>query len=1252
MQYPRLSRHTTLSADCMGISPSFLFSMYRFLLHCLLITFCIHVFCPLQALADDTTPLQTLEVSPLSVVISEVMWMGSDLSTADEWVEIAGVPSSTGSSPPRSLSGWTLTALKGTTESVIARFPAAITIAPDQYLVVSNYPQDSSRIAQDPLLTSTSLSLPNTKLQLRLRDASGVLVDEVDDGIGNPFAGANPSSNGPKASMERIDLRLTGTLQTNWRTATESRGFDPGVLIFGTPGYPNTAEALQSSSLSSAAASSSSQIIIESSTSSSSETSSVFSSFSSPISENFSSSSIQVQPYLKLKINELLSDPIGSDDAEWIEIQNDGAEPVNLSGMTIRVGTTGRRLHGGSGGLMIEPSGYRLIPKSLGGFTLVNTGGRVQLESGSIIVDTFLYPSYPEGVSAGRVLGDKVSETGSFLPFCLPTPGKENLTLLPEPKILLQSGNPVGTDPVTLNLSVESPGESLSSSTCFFDFGDGFTSTSCNPGSHTIRTTGSYQISLFYKNYCSNTVTQTLQGNVIPKPKSVYASGVFAKAPLPTACTPTSFSGVTISELLPNPTGDEQDGEWIELSNPGPQAKSLCGWSLDDGPGGSHPYHLSTLQLPPESFLILPRRQTKIALNNDYDQVRLIAPLPEGGTGLLLSVQFDHAPDNASYGVDGEGVWNWTQHPSPGEANRFQEAATAYLPSPIRISAAMPNPKGMDTWDEWIELTNTAGWPIWLNGWTIRDTHGKELDLTGTVLAKVETKRIWLSRLGYTLGNEADTLSLIDTKGAIRSILSWENAKEDVVQKPFTPKESSTGALVRQVIDGHTFVVQLDGDTTHLRTLQLLGIDSFPKTHSGIDLSSKEFLQKEYSIALIVNKKIDLQFDTINKNNDDIVQAYAFLDGVDVQQQLLTQGLATVARNESMGRLQEYEAYEAIGRALKTGIWSSPELTAFYDERAKDQELWRDIRIHGISLKPDLPEGIVESGSILHIKPSTSVPLFASINNAPYRPFSGSLLLKDTQTIRVYAEAGFPDTEPIRSPIVEKTYVVDTDVPTRGISISEIYPSPVKGETEWIELKNETDADVSLAGWLLDDTASGGSVPWRMTAESIIPAHGFAMFPKEKTKLALNNSGDDVRLLQPSGKPVDSLTFGSVKSGQAVFWDEETKALCTTQKPTPLSVNECVIKNKKNTQKKTSKSGTKSKSTSKKISTKKLTKNELYALSQSGMFLGLEEQVLNGKKVHNESGDTGFLDGILLGLLISGGVLLAWIFRKKYNPFS
>jgi micrococcal nuclease len=1150
------------------------------------------------------------------------MWMGSDVSTADEWVEIAGVAPDSSLSGPRSLSGWTLSIQKDTGEAVIAKFPKDARITSGSYMVISNYTKSASRLNIDPLFTSTSMSLPNTKLLLRLRDAQGLLMDEVDDFVGNPFAGSNPPGGGAKASMERINLLGAGNDTLNWRTATDTKGFDPGLPIFGTPGYPNSVVVSSISSFSSVFSSvasvssiSSSSIASLSSSSNSSQqihnissSTPLISSQSSSLSVQNSSSSIQVQPYTELKINEVLPDPKGVDTAEWIEMYNPTLIPVNLSGMTIRVGTSAHRLHGGFSGIVIVPDQYLVIPKSVAGFSLTNNGATVKLESGGVVIDTFIYPSLPEEVSAGR------TESGDIIPFCIPTPGQKNQIVPPDPHVVIESGKPVGPAPVTLNLGIEQQSGSLASASCHVDFGDGYQTDSCNPSAHTMKTIGDYSIQIQVKNYCGTTVTRSLTGTVLG---NIEGGSSIIPSNLKTinTCIPSAFSGVQLTEFLPNPTGSELEGEWIEIHNNTPQSKSLCGWSVDDGLGGSKPFDLSKYQMTPDSFLVLPRSQTKIALNNDHDSVRLIAPLPAGGTGISLSTQYDIAPANESYAVDDTGNWSWTPFMTPGSENRFQEVTDIFSPSPIQISAALPNPKGVDTYDEWIELTNTAGWPIWLNGWSIHDAHGSVLDLTGMVLSKVETKKILLQRLHYTLANEADTLFLVDPDSAVRSILSWKNAKEDVIEKPYSSTGSTYSALVRQVIDGDTIVVQLDGNAPdHLERVRLLGIDA-PELHDkNVSVSNEGVIAKNYIIALLLNKKIDLQFDSIKKDKYGRMLAYVFKDGTDIQQQLLIHGLAYAYREYPVGREDEYAAYEELARSKNIGLWKDQALTAYYDAKIAEQERWRSIQLHGLSLKADIPEGIVASGSSIHFKFSQPAQLYASINNGPYLSISGSLLVASNETIRAYAEADSTDAGSIRSEPIQKTYIVDANAPKHAVRISEVYPSPAKGETEWIELQNKTENDVSVGGWMLDDTASGGSLPWRIPANTEIPAAGYLLFSKQLTGISLNNSGDAARLLDPAGKQLDSLTFGSMKTGRAIAWNEATATTCLTDSPTPLGSNICTIKNKKSTQVKKIKKGIKAKSSNKK-NTKKNISNTLKINNEqrgngSGLYIGLEEQKL------------------------------------------
>lgn len=165
------------------------------------------------------------------VAVSEVMWMGSDLSTSDEWIEIASDSLET-----VDISGWTLQSLNSKGEhALVLRFATGATLEPEDVIIVANTSASSSRLLSEPTYVTTAMSLPNTKLLLTLRDAVGNIVDQVDDAVSAPFAGANPSG-GTKASMERISLDQPGTLSSNWRTAVLSSGFDLGANVLGSPG--------------------------------------------------------------------------------------------------------------------------------------------------------------------------------------------------------------------------------------------------------------------------------------------------------------------------------------------------------------------------------------------------------------------------------------------------------------------------------------------------------------------------------------------------------------------------------------------------------------------------------------------------------------------------------------------------------------------------------------------------------------------------------------------------------------------------------------------------------------------------------------------------------------------------------------------------------------------------------------------------------------------------------------------------------
>lgn len=176
-----------------------------------------------------------------SPVINEILWMGSDVSTTDEWIELYN-PDETAVD----LSGWSLSTLSSKGQEVIAiSFETGSVLEAGEYWVIARKSAASSALEEEPTFLAPSLSLLNTSLLVRLRTAEGILIDEVDDGSGSPFAGSNPSGTGAKASMERVSPFASGSEKSNWRSASSALGIKLSSTTLATPGYENSAPAYE-----------------------------------------------------------------------------------------------------------------------------------------------------------------------------------------------------------------------------------------------------------------------------------------------------------------------------------------------------------------------------------------------------------------------------------------------------------------------------------------------------------------------------------------------------------------------------------------------------------------------------------------------------------------------------------------------------------------------------------------------------------------------------------------------------------------------------------------------------------------------------------------------------------------------------------------------------------------------------------------------------------------------------------------------
>lgn len=124
---------------------------------------------------------------------------------------------------------------------------------------------------------------------------------------------------------------------------------------------------------------------------------------------------------------------------------------------------------------------------------------------------------------------------------------------------------------------------------------------------------------------------------------------------------------ILINELLPNPKGKDADGEFIELFNNSVNRVSLANYTLADKGGKKYLVHS---ELGAGEYLVLPYSLTKLNLNNTGDAVFLY----DSRGQLIDRAEFLlQAKEGASFARNSEGVFSFTDTPTPGVANQFRE---------------------------------------------------------------------------------------------------------------------------------------------------------------------------------------------------------------------------------------------------------------------------------------------------------------------------------------------------------------------------------------------------------------------------------------------------------------------------------------------------------------------------------------------------------------------------------------------------
>jgi len=264
------------------------------------------------------------------------------------------------------------------------------------------------------------------------------------------------------------------------------------------------------------------------------------------------------------------------------------------------------------------------------------------------------------------------------------------------------------------------------------------------------------------------------------------------------------FGKIIISELLPNPTGPD-DNEWIELYNQSSTELDLAGLVLLDASDRKYIFSsadFDSLKIPPSGYFLLPRTVSKISLNNTPPETIKITL---SDNEIINEVTYlESALEGWSYMYQ-NGKYFWSQTPTPGTTNLLTQTIASDkktalseddeenfinpLPSEenclpaknnqLILSELLPSPQGDDRLLEFIEIKNISSSPANLCGWSISDQARQYFFQADAVISPYNFFILESAESKISLNNSGDQISLYDANDELADFIAFGQAKVD-----------------------------------------------------------------------------------------------------------------------------------------------------------------------------------------------------------------------------------------------------------------------------------------------------------------------------------------------------------------------------------------------------------------------------------------------------------------------------------------
>ena len=498
--------------------------------------------------------------------------------------------------------------------------------------------------------------------------------------------------------------------------------------------------------------------------------------------------------------------------------------------------------------------------------------------------------------------------------------------------------------------------------------------------------------------------------------------------------------------------------------------------------------------------------------NNKNDFILQNSPNPQNSSVVNDQDNTEQEGSSQETGVnDTEAGASSETHPNPSqEGNK------------IIITEFLPNPKGSDSEDEFIEIYNSGNVEIDLENWTLEDKMGsvkKFIISEKTKIGADEYRVFYSSETKITLNNNGDGIVLKDSADDVISETSLSNLAPEGQSYSLDKSGNWVWTLIITPEKENVIIQedQQDDNSSQEEEINDSEQDDFSETHPNPSQEGNKIIITEF---LSNPEDSDRDSEFIEIYNNDIVKI----------------DLGGWALEDKMGSVKKFIIPE--GTKIDIGKYK-----VFYSDQTR---ITLNNSGDGVVLRDNKNNIIDETPVSDLVKEDQS---FAKDKNESWvltlRPTPGrkNVIRSEEGSTQ---ENGANGADNKANDIDNETNSADDVVSdsydySDRIVISEIYPNPIGNDNreenyEWIEIYNNSDSKVNLKGWRIDDILNKGSKPYLIIEDIVINPRNFVVFQNSQTKIVLNNSGDEINILWPDETVVDNLKYGKSKEGYSYNW--------------------------------------------------------------------------------------------------------------------